>query len=175
MKEKDLAFEALSRLLKGEVKARFRTNVVQHSLYSDLLENALAKYRNRSIETAQLIEELISIAKKLNAQVKSGNTDGLNDYEVAFYDALEVNEAAVRGMEHATLVQLAQELTKKVKENIKVDWSVRESTQAALRVMVRDLLDKYGYPPDFSRQAVETVMRQAESLTEEWLQERIDL
>ena len=77
-------------------------------------------------------------------------------------------------MEHATLVQLAQELTKKVKENIKVDWSVRESTQAALRIMVRDLLDKYGYPPDFSRLAVETVMRQAESLTEEWLQEQVN-
>ena len=171
MKEKNLAFEALSRLLKGEISARFKTNVVQKSLYSDLLENALARYRNRSIETAQLIEELIDMAKKLNAQIKSGNPDGLNEYEVAFYDALEVNQAAVREMEHATLVQLAQELTKKVKENIKVDWSVRESTQAALRILVRDLLDKYGYPPDFSRQAVEIVMRQAESLTEEWLQE----
>jgi type I restriction enzyme R subunit len=173
MKEKNLAFEALSRLLKGEIKARFRTNVVQHSLYSDLLEGALARYRNRSIETAQLIEELINMAKKLNEQIKAGNPDGLTDYEVAFYDALEINQAAVREMEHATLVQLAQELTKKVKENIKVDWSVRESTQAALRIMVRDLLDKYGYPPDFSRLAVETVMRQAESLTEEWLLEAL--
>ena len=174
MKEKNLAFEALSRLLKGEIKARFKTNVVQHSLYSDLLDSALARYRNRSIETAQLIEELIDMAKKLNEQIKAGNPDGLTEYEVAFYDALEVNQAAVREMEHATLVQLAQELTKKVKENIKVDWSVRESTQAALRIMVRDLLDKYGYPPDFSRLAVETVMRQAESLTEEWLQEKIN-
>jgi type I restriction enzyme R subunit len=173
MKEKNLAFEALSRLLKGDIKARFKRNVVQMSLYSDLLETTLAKYRNRSIETAQLIEELIDMAKKLNEHVKTGSSDGLNDYEVAFYDALEVNEAAVREMEHATLVQLAQELTKKVKDNIKVDWSVRESTQAALRIMVRDLLDKYGYPPDFSRQAVETVMRQAESLTEEWLEARI--
>jgi len=171
MKEKNLAFEALSRLLKGEISARFRTNIVQKSLYSDLLDDALARYRNRSIETAQLIEELIDMAKKLNAQIKSGNPDGLNEYEIAFYDALEVNQAAVREMEHSTLVRLAQELTKKVKENIKVDWSVRESTQAALRILVRDLLDKYGYPPDFSRQAVEIVMRQAESLTEEWLQE----
>jgi type I restriction enzyme R subunit len=173
MKEKNLGFEALSRLLKGDIKARFKRNVVQMSLYSDLLETTLAKYRNRSIETAQLIEELIDMAKKLNEHIKTGNADGLNDYEVAFYDALEVNEAAVREMEHATLVQLAQELTKKVKDNIKVDWSVRESTQAALRIMVRDLLDKYGYPPDFSRQAVETVMRQAESLTEEWLDARL--
>jgi type I restriction enzyme R subunit len=173
MKEKNLAFEALSRLLKGDIKARFKRNVVQMSLYSDLLETTLAKYRNRSIETAQLIEELIDMAKKLNEHIKTGNADGLNDYEIAFYDALEVNEAAVREMEHATLVQLAQELTKKVKDNVKVDWSVRESTQAALRIMIRDLLDKYGYPPDFSRQAVETVMRQAESLTEEWLDARL--
>lgn len=174
MKEKNLAFEALSRLLKGDIKARFKTNVVQLALYSDLLDAALARYRNRSIETAQLIEELISLAKKLNEHVKAGNPDGLSLYEVAFYDALEINETAVRDMEHATLVQLAQELTKKVKENVKVDWSVRESTQAALRIMVRDLLDKYGYPPDFSRQAVETVMRQAESLTEEWLSEAVN-
>lgn len=169
MKERNLATEALSRLLKGEIKARFKSNVVKNSQYSELLEAALAKYRNRSIETAALIEELIELAKKLNAQIKQGNPDGLSDYEVAFYDALEANEAAVRDMKHEDLVRLAQELTRKVRENIRVDWSVRESTQAQLRVMVRDLLDKYGYPPDFSRQAIETVIKQAESLTEEWL------
>jgi type I restriction enzyme R subunit len=169
MKERNLAAEALSRLLKGEIKARFKTNIVKNSLYSELLDAALSKYRNRSIETAQLIEELIELAKKLNEQIKAGNADGLTEYEVAFYDALEVNAAAVREMQHETLVRLAQELTKKVRDNIKVDWSVRESTQAALRVMVRDLLDKYGYPPDFSNQAIETVIKQAESLTEEWL------
>jgi type I restriction enzyme R subunit len=172
MKEKNLAVEALSRLLKGEIKARFKTNVVRNSQYSDLLEAALSKYRNRSIETAQLIEELIDLARKLNQQVTAGNPDGLSDYEVSFYDALEVNAAAVREMKHEDLVRLAQELTRKVRENIKVDWSVRESTQAALRVMVRDLLDKYGYPPDFSSQAIETVIQQAESLTEEWLEAR---
>jgi type I restriction enzyme R subunit len=115
---------------------------------------------------------LIDLARKLNQQVTAGNPDGLSDYEVSFYDALEVNAAAVREMKHEDLVRLAQELTRKVRENIKVDWSVRESTQAALRVMVRDLLDKYGYPPDFSSQAIETVIRQAESLTEEWLEAR---
>jgi type I restriction enzyme R subunit len=173
MKERNLAVEALSRLLKNEIRARFKTNIVKNSLYSELLEAALAKYRNRGFETAELIEELITLAKKLNEQIKAGNPDGLNDYEVSFYDALEVNAAAVRDMKHETLVRLAQELTKKVRDNIKVDWSVRESTQAALRVMVRDLLDKYGYPPDFSNQAIETVIKQAESLTEEWLQEAI--
>ena len=162
MKERNLAVEALSRLLNGEIKARFKTNIVKNSQYSELLEAALSKYRNRSIETAQLIEELIELAKKLNEQIKSGNPDGLTDYEVSFYDALEVNAAAVREMKHETLVRLAQELTRKVRDNIKVDWSVRESTQAALRVMVRDLLDKYGYPPDFSNQAIETVIKQAE-------------
>ena len=169
MKEKNLAVEALSRLLKGEIKARFKSNVVKNSQFSELLEAALARYRNRSIETAQLIEELIALAKKLNEQVRQGNPDGLSDYEVSFYDALESNEAAVRDMKHEDLVRLAQELTRKVRENIRVDWSVRESTQAQLRVMVRDLLDKYGYPPDFSKQAIETVIKQAEALTEEWL------
>jgi type I restriction enzyme R subunit len=172
MKYKNLAVEALQRLVKGQIKARFKSNVVKNSEYSTLLDNALAKYRNRAISTAQLIEELIELAKKLNDQIKAGNPDGLTDYEVSFYDALEVNAAAVREMKHEDLVRLAQELTRKVRENIKVDWSVRESTQAALRVMVRDLLDKYGYPPDFSKQAIETVIKQAESLTEEWLAQK---
>ena len=109
----------------------------------------------------------------MNEQVAQGNADGLNEYEIAFYDALEANEEAVRNMEHLVLVQLAQELTKKVKKNIKIDWSVREGTRAELRVLVRNLLDKYGYPPDFSKAAVDLVIRQAESLTEQWLQEEI--
>lgn len=172
MTKKNLAAEALSRLLQDEIKARFKTNVVKNTKFSQLLEVALAKYRNRTIETAQLLDELIELAKTLNSQIKKGNNDGLSDHEVSFYDALEVNEAAVRGMKHEDLVRLAQELTRKVRENIKVDWSVRESTQASLRVMVRDLLDKYGYPPDFSSLAIETVIQQAESLTEEWLEAR---
>jgi type I restriction enzyme R subunit len=170
MKEKNLAAEALSRLLKGQIKAKFSRNVVKNSQFSALLEDALARYRNRSIETAQLIEELIALAKNLNEQVSAGNPDEMSDYEVAFYDALEANEAAVREMKHEDLVRLAQELTAKVRANIKVDWSVRESTQAELRVLVRNLLDRYGYPPDFSKQAIDTVIKQAESLTEEWLE-----
>lgn len=172
MKEQNLAVEALSRLLKDNIRSQFKRNVVKNSQFSELLETALAKYRNRGIETAQLIEELIELAKKLNEQISAGNPDGLSEEEITFYDALEVNEAAVREMKHDDLVRLAQELTRKVRENVKVDWSVRESTQAALRVMVRDLLDKYGYPPDFSNQAIETVIRQAEALTEEWLETR---
>jgi len=169
MKEQNLAVEALSRLLKGEIRSKFKRNVVKNSQFSELLESALAKYRNRGIETAQLIEELIELAKKLNEQVTAGNPDGLSEEEISFYDALEGNETAVREMKHEDLVRLAQELTKKVRDNVKVDWAVRESTQAALRVMVRDLLDKYGYPPDFSNLAIETVIKQAEALTEEWL------
>jgi type I restriction enzyme R subunit len=171
MKEKNLAVEALSRLLKDQIKSRFRTNIVQNSIYSDELDKVLDRYSKRGIETAQVIEELIALAKKLNMQVAQGNADGLNDNEIAFYDALEANEEAVRNMEHSVLVQLAQELTQKVKKNIKIDWSVREGTRAELRVLVRNLLDKYGYPPDFSKAAVDLVIRQAESLTEEWLQE----
>lgn len=163
----------MSRLLKDQIKSRFRSNVVQNSLYSDELEKVLDRYSKRGIETAQVIEELIALAKRLNQQVAQGNADGLNEYEIAFYDALEANADAVRNMEHAVLVQLARELTEKVKRNIKIDWSVREGTRAELRVLVRNLLDKYGYPPDFSKSAVDLVIRQAESLTEEWLQDSI--
>lgn len=173
MKEKNLAVEALSRLLKDQIKSRFKRNVVQNSLYSDELEKVLDRYSKRGIETAQVIEELIALAKKLNHQVSQGNTDGLSEHEIAFYDALEANEAAVRNMEHEALVDLARKLTEKVKNNIKIDWFERESTRAELKVMVRSLLDRYGYPPDFSKEAVELVIRQAESLTEEWLQESL--
>jgi type I restriction enzyme R subunit len=173
MKEKNLAVEALSRLLKDQIKSRFRSNVVQNSLYSEELEKVLDRYSKRGIETAQVIEELIALAKRLNEQVAQGNIDGLNEYEIAFYDALEANAEAVRNMEHAVLVKLARELTEKVKKNIKIDWSVREGTRAELRVLVRNLLDKYGYPPDFSKSAVDLVIRQAESLTEEWLQDSL--
>jgi type I restriction enzyme R subunit len=169
MTEKNVAVEALSRLLKDQIKVRFRTNVVQNTVYSDELEKVLNRYSKRGIETAQIIEELIALATRLNAQIAQGNADGLNAYEVAFYDALEMNQDAVRNMEHSSLVRLAQELTAKVKKNVKIDWSKRESTRAELRVLVRNLLDRYGYPPDFSKEAVELVIRQAETLTEEWL------
>jgi type I restriction enzyme R subunit len=169
MKYKNLAVEALQRLVKGQIKARFKSNVVKNSEYSILLDNALAKYRNRAISTAQLIEELIELAKKMNEQIRAGNSDGLSDQEIAFYDALEQNEAAVREMKHEDLVLLAQELTKKVKANLKVDWNIREQTQAAMRTMVRDLLDRYGYPPDFSAAAVDLIVRQAEVMSEDLL------
>ena len=167
MKYKNLAVEALQRLVKGQIKARFKSNVVKNSEYSTLLDNALAKYRNRAISTAQLIEELIELAKKMNEQIRAGNADGLTEQEIAFYDALEENEAAVREMKHEDLVLLAQELTRKVKANLKVDWNIREQTQAAMRTMVRDMLDRYGYPPDFSAAAVDLIVRQAEVMSED--------
>jgi type I restriction enzyme R subunit len=157
----------LQRLLKGNIKARFKSNIVKKTQYSELLDNALARYRNRAISVAQLLEELIELAKKVNEEIRTGNSDGLTDQEVAFYDALEANAAAVLEMKHEDLVRLAQELTKKVKANLKVDWNIREQTQAAMRTMVRDLLDRYGYPPDFSAAAIELVVKQAEVLTNE--------
>lgn len=167
MKYKNLGVEALQRLLKGNIKARFKSSIVKNTEYSKLLDNALAKYRNRAISVAQLLEELIELAKKVNEEIRTGNSDGLTDQEVAFYDALEANAAAVREMKHEDLVRLAQELTKKVKANLKVDWNIREQTQAAMRTMVRDLLDRYDYPPDFSASAIELVVRQAEALSED--------
>jgi type I restriction enzyme R subunit len=169
MKERNLAAEALKRLIETDIKSRFKSNIVKNLKYSELLEGALARYRNRSIETAQLIEELIALAKQLNEEVAKGNPDGLNEQEIAFYDALESNEEAVRKMKHEDLVKLALELTKEVKANVRVDWSVRESTQAALRVMVRDILDRYGYPPDFQAEAADMIIKQAEVLTDLWL------
>jgi type I restriction enzyme R subunit len=171
MKERNLAAEALKRLIETDIKSRFKSNIVKNQKYSELLEGALARYRNRSIETAQLIEELIALAKQLNEEVAKGNPDGLNEQEIAFYDALESNEEAVRKMKHEDLVKLALELTKEVKANVRVDWSVRESTQAALRVMVRDILDRYGYPPDFQAEAADMIIKQAEVLTDLWLDE----
>jgi len=170
MKEKNLAVEALSRLLKDQIKSRFKRNVVQNSLYSEEFDKVLDRYSKRGIETAQVIEELIALVKKLNQQVSQGNADGLSEHEIAFYDALEKNQAAVREMKHADLVELARKLTEKIKNNVKIDWYERESTRAELKVIVRSLLDRYGYPPDFSKAAVELFIRQAESLTEEWLQ-----
>jgi len=160
----------LRRLLNDQIHTVQRTNLVQARKFSEQLEEAINKYTNRSLTTAEIIAELVKLAKQMRNDAKRHEELGLAEDEIAFYDALEENEAAVRDMRHETLVQLAQELTMKVRGNVRIDWSVRESTRAALRVLVRDLLDKYGYPPDFSNEAIDTVMRQAEALTEDWLE-----
>jgi type I restriction enzyme R subunit len=168
MKERNLAVELLERLLKGEIKSRFKTNVVQSAKFSELLQQSLTRYRNRAIETAQVIEELIEMAKRFQEAVRRGEELGLNADETAFYDALATNESAVRELGDATLKKIAVELTLSMRKSVTVDWAKRETVRARLRVMVRTLLRRYKYPPDKQEEATETVLRQAESLSELW-------
>jgi len=169
MKERNLAVELLERLLKGEIKSRFKTNVVQEAKFSELLQQSLTRYRNRAIETAQVIEELIEMAKKFQEAAQRGEALGLNHDEMAFYDALATNEAAVRGLGDETLKKIAVELVQSLRKSVTVDWAVRETVRARLRVMVKTLLKRYKYPPDKQEEATETVLKQAESLSAEWV------
>ncbi|KWN67164.1 type I restriction endonuclease subunit R [Burkholderia stagnalis] len=168
MKERNLAVELLERLLKGEIKARFKTNVVQGAKFSELLQQSLTRYRNRAVETAQVIEELIEMAKKFQEAARRGLELGLSPDEMAFYDALAINEAAVRELGDDTLKKIAVELVVKLRGSVTVDWAKRETVRARLRVLVKTLLKRYKYPPDKQEEATDTVLRQAESLSAEW-------
>ncbi len=169
MKERNLAVELLERLLKGEVQSRLKTNVVQSAKFSELLQHSLTRYRNRAIETAQVIEELIAMAKKFQEAAQRGESLGLNSDELAFYDALAANEAAVRELGDATLKKIAVELVLSLRKSVTVDWAKRDTVRARLRVMVKTLLRRYKYPPDRQEEATDTVLRQAEALSAEWV------
>ncbi|XOJ29679.1 type I restriction endonuclease subunit R [Alcaligenes sp. SJTW-7] len=167
--ERNLAVELLERLLEGEIKSKFASNLVQQAKFSDLLENVIKRYQNRSIETAQVMEELVDMAKKFREAAQRGEELGLSDDEVRFYDALANNESAVRELTDETLKKIAHELTENLRKNITVDWSRRESVRAKLRLMVKRILRKYKYPPDMADSAVELILMQAERLGEEWM------
>lgn len=166
--EKNLAVELLERLLEGEIKSRFGSNVVQEKKFSDLLGNVIKRYQNRSIETSQVMEELVEMAKKFREAASRGELLGLTEDEVRFYDALATNESAVRELTDETLKKIAHELTENLRQNLSVDWNERESVRAKLRLMVKRVLRKYKYPPDAADAAVELVLRQAHALGEEW-------
>ncbi|MDP2066198.1 MAG: type I restriction endonuclease subunit R [Burkholderiaceae bacterium] len=166
--ERNLAVELLERLLEGEIKSRFSSNVVQQQRFSALLSNVITRYQNRSIETAQVMEELVEMARKFKEAASRGEQLGLTEDEVRFYDALAHNESAVRELTDETLKKIAHELTENLRQNITVDWSKRESVRASLRLMVKRILRKYKYPPDMADAAVELVLRQAEALGESW-------
>jgi type I restriction enzyme R subunit len=168
MPQKNLAVEMLRKLLEGEIKARGRKNIVQARSFAVLLENAIKKYQNRAIETAQVTEELIALAKDLREANQRGEKLGLTDDEVAFYDALEVNDSAVAVLGDETLRLIAQELVKAVRNSITIDWSVRENVRARMRVIIKRILRKYGYPPDKQASATELVLEQAEVLCKDW-------
>ncbi|WP_407161254.1 type I restriction endonuclease subunit R [Aeromonas caviae] len=166
--ERNLAVELLERLLEGEIKSKFATNLSQEKKFSEMLTKVIARYQNRSIETAQVIEELIDMAKKFAAVSKRGQALGLNDDELAFYDALANNEASVRELGDEILAKIAHELTANLRRSVTVDWSSRESVRAKLRLMVKRILRKYKYPPDQQEEAAQLVLAQAESLCEVW-------
>jgi type I restriction enzyme R subunit len=168
MPQRNLAVELLQKLLKGEINIRKRKNVVQARSFAEMLEQTIRKYKNRAIEAAQVIEELIHLAKEMREANARGEKLGLSEDELAFYDALETNDSAVKVLGDETLRVIARELVATIRENIAIDWTLRENVRAKLRVYVKRILRKYGYPPDKQEKATQTVLEQAEVLSEGW-------
>ena len=169
MPQRNLAFEMLKKLLNDQIKIRMKNNLVQARSFLQMLEKAIRSYTNKSVETAQIIQELIDLARKVREDRNRGKGLGLTDDEVAFYDALADNESAKEVLGDETLRTIAKELVVTVKKNLSIDWSVRESVQARLRVLVKKILRKYGYPPDKQEKATLTVLEQAKLFGYEWL------
>ena len=169
MPQKNLAVETLRKLLAGEIRARGKRNVVQARSFEALLEESIRKYTNRAIQTVEVIQELMELAKQIREAGARGEELGLTDDEVAFYDALETNHSAVAVLGDETLKAIARELVDAVRRNVKIDWTVRENVRAEMRVIVKRILRKYGYPPDKQEAATKTVLEQAEVLSAEWV------
>jgi type I restriction enzyme R subunit len=168
MPQKNLAVELLRKLLEGEIKVRRRKNVVQARSFAEMLEQAIRRYQNRAVEAVQVIEELIALAKEMREADRRGELLGLSEEELAFYDALETNDSAVQVLGEPTLKQIARELVETVRRNVTIDWAERENVRAHLRRLVKRVLRKYGYPPDKQEKATQTVLEQAEVLSEQW-------
>ena len=168
MPQRNLAVELLQKLLKGELAARRRKNVVQARSFAEMLEQAIRRYRSRAVEAAQVIEELIGLAREMRAATARGEALGLSEDELAFYDALGVNDSAVRVLGDETLRGIARELVETVRNNVTIDWTLRENVRAHLRRLVRRVLRKHGYPPDRQESATRTVLEQAEALSAGW-------
>jgi type I restriction enzyme R subunit len=168
MPQRNLAVELLRKLLAGEIHSRRRRNVVQARSFAEMLEQAIHRYQNRAIEAAQVIDELIKLAKEMREADRRSADLGLSEDELAFYDALETNDSAVKILGDATLRGIARELVQTVRANVTIDWTVRENVRAHLRVLVKRILRKHGYPPDKQEKATQTVLQQAEVLSEAW-------
>ncbi len=169
LKHKNVAAELLEKLLKDELKSRSKHNLVLSQLFSEKLKKSLNAYHNRAISTMEVLEELINLAKEMDAATKRGQDLGLTDDEIAFYDALAANESAVKALGVPELKVIAAELVTKVRQSVTIDWTLRESARAKIRVMVKRILNKYGYPPDLQEEAVKIVLQQAELLSAEWV------
>jgi type I restriction enzyme R subunit len=165
---RNLAVELLRKLLNDEIKTRSKKNLVESRSFAEMLERSVRAYQSRAIETAQVIEQLIALAKDMREAHKRGEKLGLTDDELAFYDALEVNDSAVKVLGNETLMTIARELVENVRRNVTIDWTVKESARAKLRTLVKRILRKYGYPPDKQEKATQTVLEQAELLCHEW-------
>jgi len=172
--QRNLAVELLRKLINDEIKVRSRKNVVQARSFAEMLEQAIRKYQNRLIESAEVIEELIRLAKDMQEAQRRGEELGLTEDETAFYDALEVNDSAVKVLGDECLRKIAQELVAAVRRSVTIDWNVRENARAQIRVIVKRILRKYGYPPDKQEKATQTVLEQATVLCNEWLEEEVD-
>ena len=166
MQHKNLAIELLKKILNNELKVRAKTNLVKSKKLLEMLEGAIKRYQNNLLTTAEIIQELINIAKQIKEADKEGEKLGLNNDEVAFYNALEVNDSAVQVLGDDTLKEIAREIADKVRANATIDWTIRESARAKLMVLVRRTLNKYGYPPDKQQKAIDTVLKQAELLAD---------
>jgi len=166
--QRNLAIELLKKLINDEIKTRMKKNVVQARSFAEMLEMSVRKYQNRAIEAAQVIDELIRLAKEMREAQSRGQELGLTDDEVAFYDALADNDSAKEVMGDEQLRFLAQELVERVKQNVSIDWQVRENARAQIRVLVKRVLRKFGYPPDMQQRATELVLEQAEVLCKDW-------
>ena len=156
-------------LLNDEIRIRMRKNVVQARAFSEMLEEAVNKYHNRAIAAAEVIEELINLAKEMREAQKRGENLGLTEDEIAFYDALEINDSAVKVLGDDTLKMIARELVQSVRRSVSIDWAQRENARAKIRVMVKRILRQFGYPPDKQERATELVLEQAEVLCREWV------
>ena len=168
MEKKNLAMEALRKLLNGEIRSQTRVNVVQARTFSERLQEAIARYHTNAITTTEVIQELINLAKDIRAAYRRGEEEGLSQEEISFYDALAQNESAVEVMGNDQLRVIAHELLSNLKNNASVDWQHRESARARMRILVKRILRKYGYPPDLQDAAVQTVLQQAEVLSARW-------
>ena len=169
LRQKNLALESLRKLLNDGIRSRSRNNIVQTRAFSERLEDSIARYHSNALTAAEVIQELIELAVDIRKAREQGEESGLTEDEIAFYDALAENKSAVQVMGNDSLKVIAHELLISLKANVSVDWAHRESARARLRVLVKRILRRYGYPPDLQDSAVQTVLRQAEALCGEWV------
>jgi type I restriction enzyme, R subunit len=169
MPQKNLAFEALKKLLNDEIRFISKKNIVQGKSFMDMLDKTIKRYTNKSVEAAQVIEELIELARKVREEKNRGKQQSMTDDEIAFYDALGVNDSAVQVLGNETLRTIAMELTRMIRDSVTIDWTQRDSVQAEIRLKVKKILRKYGYPPDKQEKATQTVLEQAELIARDWV------